>query len=208
MIERVEKIRQMFLQSKGMLKQIDSDLTINQNKLQVLNNRIKLLEQAQAFLQKIAQDTQSQLKFQIEDIVNLALETCFPNEYVFQLQFTIARGKTDAELVFLFQKTNRPIDPMNASGGGVVDLTSFALRIASYALEQGIDNVIILDEPFRFISRDLQVRAGEILKTLSEKLGLQILMVTHIGEMIDIADKVFEVKKNSDGRSIVKVRKN
>lgn len=208
MIERVEKIRQMFLQSKGMLKQIDSDLTINQNKLQVLNNRIKLLEQAQAFLQKIAQDTQSQLKFQIEDIVNLALETCFPNEYVFQLQFTIARGKTDAELVFLSQKTGRPIDPMNASGGGVVDLTSFALRIASYALEQGIDNVIILDEPFRFISRDLQVRAGEILKTLSEKLGLQILMVTHIGEMIDIADKVFEVKKNSDGRSIVKVRKN
>lgn len=208
MIERVEKIRQMFLQSKGMLKQIDSDLTINQNKLQVLNNRIKLLEQAQAFLQKIAQDTQSQLKFQIEDIVNLALETCFPNEYVFQLQFTIARGKTDAELVFLSQKTGRQIDPMNASGGGVVDLTSFALRIASYALEQGIDNVIILDEPFRFISRDLQVRAGEILKTLSEKLGLQILMVTHIGEMIDIADKVFEVKKNSDGRSIVKVRKN
>ncbi len=208
MIERVEKIRQMFLQSKGMLKQIDSDLTINQNKLQVLNNRVKLLEQAQAFLQKIAQDTQSQLKFQIEDIVNLALETCFPNEYVFQLQFTIARGKTDAELVFLSQKTNRPIDPMNASGGGVVDLTSFALRIASYALEQGIDNVIILDEPFRFISRDLQVRAGEILKTLSEKLGLQILMVTHIGEMIDIADKVFEVRKNSDGRSIVKVRKN
>lgn len=208
MIERVEKIRQMFLQSKGMLKQIDSDLTINQNKLQVLNNRIKLLEQAQAFLQKIAQDTQSQLKFQIEDIVNLALETCFPNEYVFQLQFTIARGKTDAELVFLSQKTGRQIDPMNASGGGVVDLTSFALRIASYALEQGIDNVIILDEPFRFISRDLQVRAGEILKTLSEKLGLQILMVTHIGEMIDIAEKVFEVKKNSDGRSIVKVRKN
>lgn len=207
MIERVEKIRQMFLQSKGMLKQIDSDLTINQNKLQVLNNRIKLLEQAQAFLQKIAQDTQSQLKFQIEDIVNLALETCFPNEYVFQLQFTIARGKTDAELVFLSQKTNRPIDPMNASGGGVVDLTSFALRIASYALEQGVDNVIILDEPFRFISRDLQVRAGEILETLSKKLGLQILMVTHIGEMIDIADKVFEVKKNSDGRSIVRVRK-
>lgn len=208
MIERVEKIRQMFLQSKGMLKQIDSDLTENQNKLLALSNRIKLLEQAQAFLQKIAQDTQSQLKFQIEDIVNLALETCFPNEYIFQLQFTIARGKTDAELVFLSQKTNRPIDPMNASGGGVVDITSFALRIASYVLEQGTDNVIILDEPMKFVSKDLQARVGDILKTLSEKLGLQILMVTHITEMIDIADKVFEVKKNPDGRSVVKVRKN
>lgn len=208
MIEKIDRIQQLFLQSKGRLKQIDSDLLLNKNHLENLNKRIKLLEQAQVFLQKIAQDTQGNLKFQIEDIVNLALETCFPNEYKFQLQFNIARGKTDAELVFISQKTGRQIDPMNASGGGVVDLTSFALRIASYALEQGIDNVIILDEPFRFISRDLQVRAGEILKTLSEKLGLQILMVTHIGEMIDIADKVFEVKKNSDGRSIVKVRKN
>ena len=201
----INRVKQLFLQSKGMKKQVENNLIQNKTTLNNLNNRIKLLEQAQAFLQKVAQDTQSQLKFQIEDIVNLALETCFPNEYEFQLQFNIARGKTDAELVFLSQKTGRPIDPMNASGGGVVDLTAFALRIASYALEQGVDNVIILDEPFRFISRDLQARAGEILKSLSTKLGLQIVMVTHIGQMIDVADKVFEVKKNSDGRSIVKV---
>ena len=201
----INRLKQLFLQSKGMKKQVENNLIQNKTTLDNLNNRIKLLEQAQVFLQKVAQDTQSQLKFQIEDIVNLALETCFPNEYEFQLQFNIARGKTDAELVFLSQKTGRPIDPMNASGGGVVDLTCFALRIASYALEQGIDNVIILDEPFRFISRDLQARAGEILKSLSTKLGLQVIMVTHIGQMIDVADKVFEVKKNSDGRSVVKV---
>ena len=204
----IGRIRQLFLQSKGMLKQIDSDLLRNKEQLESLRERIKLLEQAQAFLQKIAQDTQSNLKFQIEDIVNLALETCFPNEYKFQLQFNISRGKTDAELVFISQKTGRPIDPMNASGGGVVDITTFALRIASYALEQGIDNVMILDEPFRFVSKDLVAREGEILKVLSEKIGLQVILVTHIGELIDVADKVFEVKKNSDGRSIVKVRKN
>lgn len=201
----VNRVKQLFLQSKGMKKQVENNLIQNKAILDNLNNRIKLLELAQAFLQKVAQKTQEKLKMNIEDIVNLALETCFPNEYEFQLQFNIARGKTDAELVFLSQKTGRAIDPMNASGGGVVDLTAFALRIASYALEQGVDNVIILDEPFRFISRDLQARAGEILRSLSTKLGIQILMVTHIGQMIDIADKVFEVKKNSDGRSIVKV---
>lgn len=203
----INRVKQLFLQSKGMKKQIENNLIQNKTTLDNLNNRIKLLEQAQAFLQKVAQDTQSQLKFQIEDIVNLALETCFPNEYEFQLQFNIARGKTDAELVFLSQKTGRPIDPMNASGGGVVDLTAFALRIASYALEQGVDNVIILDEPFRFISRDLQARAGEILKSLSTKLGLQIIFVTHVPEFVDISDKVFEVKKDKDGKSRVKILK-
>lgn len=200
----ISEIKQKFFQVQGKKKQIELDLKTNKSNLDNLNQKMKLLEKAQSFLQKVAQDTQSQLKFQIEDIVNLALETCFPNEYTFQLEFNIARGKTDAELVFLSQKTGRPIDPMNASGGGVVDLTCFALRIASYALEQGIDNTIILDEPFRFISRDLQERASEVLKTLSTKLNLQIILVTHIPELINVADKIFNVKKDSDGKSRIK----
>lgn len=202
----VEKICKLFLQSQGMKKQVEKSLSESKLALEKLSNRARLVEQAQAFLQKVAQDTQSQLKFQIEDIVNLALETCFPGEYSFQLEFNIARGKTDAELVFLSKRTGRAVDPMNASGGGVVDLTAFALRIASFALEQGIDNIIILDEPFRFISRDLQARAGEILRTLSQKMGLQIVIVTHIDTLIDVADRVFEVRKNPDGRSLAKER--
>ena len=201
----IENIKKLFHSCKGIDLQLQKDIKECQQKKINLQKQLKLLEEAQAFLQKIAQETQQHLKFQIEDIVNLALETCFPGEYIFQVQFNISRGKTDAELIFLDQKTGRPVDPMNASGGGVVDLTTFALRIACYALEQGTDNVIILDEPFRFISRDLQQRAGEILKTLSDRMKLQIIMVSHIGEIIDVADKVFEVKKNEAGISKIKI---
>lgn len=201
----IQKIKEMVSTCKGIDFQLTKDIENYTQKEKQLNHDLKLLEDAQVFLQKIAQETQEHLRFQIEDIVNLALETCFPGEYIFQIKFEISRGKTEAELVFLDQKTKRQIDPMNASGGGVVDLTTFALRIACYALERGTDNVIILDEPFRFLSRDLQQRAGEILKTLSERMNLQIIMVSHIGEIIDVADKVFEVKKNENGVSRVKV---
>lgn len=201
----IQKIKDMVSTCKGIDFQLTKDIENYTQKEKQLNHDLKLLEDAQVFLQKIAQETQEHLRFQIEDIVNLALETCFPGEYIFQIKFEISRGKTEAELVFLDQKTQRQIDPMNASGGGVVDLTTFALRIACYALERGTDNVIVLDEPFRFLSRDLQQRAGEILKTLSERMNLQIIMVSHIGEIIDIADKVFEVKKNENGISKVKV---
>ena len=201
----IQKIKEMVSTCKGIDFQLTKDIENYTQKEKQLNHDLKLLEDAQVFLQKVAQETQEHLRFQIEDIVNLALETCFPGEYVFQIKFEISRGKTEAELVFLDQKTKRQIDPMNASGGGVVDLTTFALRIACYALERGTDNVIVLDEPFRFLSRDLQQRAGEILKTLSERMNLQIIMVSHIGEIIDVADKVFEVKKNENGISRVKV---
>ena len=200
----IQKIKELYQQSKGMKIQIEKDLESNKSHLDEMNLRMKRLEDAQTFLQKVAQETQEHLKFKIEDIVNLALETCFPHEYSFRLNFNISRGKTEAELVFLSQLSDRPIDPMNASGGGVVDIACFALRIASYVLEQGIDNVIVLDEPMKFVSKDLLNSAGEILKVLSTKLGLQIIMVTHENKFIDIADKVFEVKKDEKGRSKIK----
>lgn len=202
----IQKIKKLVQNCKGIDLQLKKSVEEKQSQISLMNQKLRLLEEAQVFLQKVAQETQQQLKFQIEDVVNLALETCFPGEYEFEILFNVSRGKTDAELVFKSQKTGKKIDPMNASGGGVVDLTAFALRISSYALEQGTDNVIILDEPFRFISRDLQQRAGEILKTLSEKLNLQIILVTHIPELIDVADKVFIVKK-VDGVSQIKILK-
>lgn len=198
---KFEKIEKLFNQSKGVKSQIQKQLQETKDLKKYSEKKLKLIEEAQIFLQKVAQNTQEKLKFDIEAIVNLALESVFPDEYLFQMNFEVSRGKTEAELLFCDKRTGQTIDPMEASGGGVIDITTFALRIAAFALESGTDNLIILDEPFKFVSRDLQERAGEILKTLSEKMKLQVIMVTHIPEFIDVADKVFEVKKNDKGIS-------
>ena len=196
-------LRNLLLQAKGMKRQIESDISYKKTLLKESNERLQVLEKAQVFLQLIAQDTQNKLKFRIEDIVNMALETCFPDEYDFKLDFNVARGKTECQLVFLSRKTGREIDPMTASGGGVVDVACFALRTACYVLEKGIDNVIVLDEPMKFVSEDLQERVCEVIRNLSEKLGIQFIIVTHIKEFVNIADKLFKVRKGDDGRSVV-----
>lgn len=202
----IQKIERLYNQAVAIKTQIAKDIEQKKDRMEELSLKLDLMEKVQVFLQKIAKDTQDRLSLQIEDIINSALDAVFPNEYTFRLEFTTSRNRTEAQLLFYDQRTGKEVDPMNASGGGVVDLTAFALRIACYVLENNTDNVIILDEPFRFISRDLQERAGKILKTLSNKLGIQIIMVTHIKELIDCADKVFEVKKNADGISEIEVK--
>ena len=198
-----EKIEKLFNQSKGAYSQIQKSLKETIELKKYSEKKLKLTEEAQIFLQTVAQSTQEKLKFQIEDIVNIALETVFPDEYEFKIEFNVSRGKTDAELVFLDKRTGQTIDPMDAAGGGVVDLTCFALRIASWALEKTCDNVLILDEPMKFVSRDLIFNVCEIMQRLSKKLNLQIILVTHIPEFVNIADKVFEIKKDSSGISRV-----
>lgn len=175
-------------------------------KLKSLETESDNIEKAQILLQNVAQETQSKLKLQIEDIVNLALETCFPSEFEFHLDFKISRGKTEARFVYLSQTSGRETDPMCASGGGVVDIVSFALRIACFAIEDGISDTIILDEPFKFLSRDLREKSGLLLKTLSEKLNIQIIMVTHVNELEDCSDSIFMTKKDSDGISHTEIK--
>ncbi len=174
----------------GKKEMITSMLNEKNNSLTILKEDTIHIEQAQVIIQDIAQATQEKLRFHIEDIVQLALDSIYPHEYIFNLEFVIKRGKTEAEICFL--KNNNKINPMEASGGGVVDVASFALRIAIWSISN-TDNIMILDEPGKWISKDLIPKFALIIKELSEKLNLQFIIVTHITELTETADKIFNV---------------
>jgi len=169
---------------------------------ELLNMRIKRQEEikqeletllkSQAILQEVAKEVQSQLSLKIDSIVNLGLATCFGDEYKFELKYVSARGKTEVE--FVLSSEGEPIDPMNQNGGGLVDILCFCLRVAVYNISR-TDNVVVFDEPFRFISKGLRERAAELVHTLSENLSLQFIEVTHIDEFMEQSDQKFIVKK-------------
>lgn len=174
--------RELLLQEKEALQQ----------KMQLFERKQHAIEEVQILVQTVAKETQEQIKMHIEDVVNAAINTCFPDEYAFSLEFEIKRGKTEATIKFT--KNGFDIDPMEATGGGLVDVASFALRVAAWSLSSST-NILILDEPMKFLSRDLQNKAGEILQEISKELNIQIIMVSHIQDIIGQADKVFEVRK-------------
>jgi len=160
-----------------------------------------VIENAQVVIQVVAKNTQEQLKFHIEDLVTKALEAVFPEPYKFRIQFELKRGQTEAVLQFL--REGDAISPATASGGGAVDVAAFALRVALWAIGM-TDNTIVLDEPFRYLSRELQPKAGEMMRELSSQLDLQFIMVTHNADLEEIADRVFKVKM-TNGKTVVLV---
>jgi DNA repair exonuclease SbcCD ATPase subunit len=98
-----------------------------------------------------------------------------------------------AECDLLFVKDGQEIDPLTAAGGGAIDVASFALRAAIWGIKP-TRPVFILDEPFRFVSVDLQEKCSEMLKKISETLGVQIIMVSHLPNIIGSADEIFKVQ--------------
>ena len=183
-------LRTKLSELRGKQKEVKRNIKDIETSLLKLKRNLTRYEQAQEIIREVGIATQQQLTFHISDVVSLALETVFDDPYEFEVEFVRRRGKSECDLFFV--RDGQKIHPLTASGGGAVDVASFALRVASWSMQiPRKNNVLILDEPFKNLSAEYLPYASELLKKLSEKLNLQIIMVSHSEELIDYADKVF-----------------
>lgn len=190
----MKEFRRKLEQLKGRRDEIQSSLDEACNEYKIFSRRKINAEQAQLIIQEVARQTQSQLEYHISDVVSTALTAVFDDPYELKLEFVDRRGKTEADIFFV--RDGQEIEPLSSAGGGAVDVASFALRIALWSLSKPKSRpTIILDEPFRFLSANLQPRAGEMMNMLSEKMGIQFIIVTHNKSIIESADKIFTVTK-------------
>jgi DNA repair exonuclease SbcCD ATPase subunit len=200
----LKNIRNLLEQKKGTRDRIMYEIDYLED--QILSNKSKLKsnEEAREIIRAVGLKTQQQLQYHISDITSMALETVYQEPYTLIVEFVQRRNKTECDLYF--KRNGNRYTPMDDAGGGVINIAAFALRVASWNLQTPRSrNTIILDEPFGNVSTDLLPRVGEMLKQISEKLQLQIIMVTHANDLIDIADKSFTVY-NHKGISHVKRR--
>lgn len=160
-------------------------------------NLLESILEAQKVIQAVAIATQSKVVFRINDIVNKVIQAGFP-EYSFELSYEVHRNKSEAVMKFFCE--GEPIEILS-DAGGVVDLASTGLRFALWSLSNTA-NVIILDEALKFVSADLRGRAAEILAQICHTLGVQVIMVTHLEEVISSADTVIHIKKKGKFSSV------
>jgi hypothetical protein len=132
--------------------------------------------------QGVATGIQQQAHQRIAGLVGRCLRVVFDDPYEFTITFEQKRGRTDA--VLKFTRAGAAVDPMAAAGGGVVDVAGFALRLAALMLALPPHRrLLVLDEPFKFVSAEYRPRVRAMLEALSHELGIQIIFVTHITEL-------------------------
>ena len=88
---------------------------------------------------------------------------------------------------------NNEYEILDDRGFGVADICSFALRVA-YILMDEVDNVLILDEPFRNLDKDRTPYASKMIAELSKELDIQFIISTHIDDLTEAANKVIRLR--------------
>lgn len=147
--------------------------------LKVTEKRLRSLEEATRLVQSVAERIQNRAHTRIARIVTRCLSV-FEDGYTFRILFSRARGKTEARM--LFERDGMEVDPVGASGLGVVQVAAFALRLAVLCMTSQ-SRIVVMDEPFYWVKSTHIPALRSLIRNLSQELGIQFIVVTHIDEL-------------------------
>ena len=190
-------------EKNSLIKQVQD----TKKRIRILKREVDASEKVKQIIIHVAEQTQKQLEYHISSITSMAMSSVFPDPYEILVEFVQKRGKTEADIYF--ERNGNKFRPIESGelkvGGGAVDVAAFALQIALWSLQVSKTRpVLFLDEPLKFLKGgDLPEKGAKMIKEISSKLGIQIIMVSHSDEMIESADRVFKVTMDKKGRSIV-----
>ncbi len=191
---------------KGEKNSLENQIHDAKKSIRILKRAVDASEKVKQIIIHVAEQTQKQLEYHISSITSMAMSSVFPDPYEIVLEFVQRRGKTEADIFFERDENRiKPIDHGELKvSGGAVDVASFALQIALWSLQvKKSRGVLILDEPLKWLKGgDLPDKGAEMIKEISSKLGIQIIMISHNSELIESADKVFKVTMRN-GKSVV-----
>ena len=205
----LKNLRNTIERKKGERNRLRRSLSESLKSISELKENIDTFLKCQIVLQDVVGQIQKKIKYQINNLVTVALKSVFPdNPYKFVLEFVNRRGKTECDI--LFERESQRFDPIAESGGGVVDVAAFTLRIAMWSLSGKYDNVLIFDEPFKNINdetRETHRRIAALVKELSHKMKIQFIIISMIPELQEIADRNFKFRLRKKGITITKCQR-
>ena len=199
------QLNEFAVRKKVLEKSLDDKL----EKILAEKESVENLTKARWVLTEVSQLTQKKFKAKVESLVTMAVQSVFDRPFKFHLEFERKRNKMECypivtEIVDGVERVYE--DPENDMGGGAMDIISFAFRIVLWSLEKPSSrNVIILDEPMKNMGK-LITLGGQVLREISHKLGFQLILITHDDELIEIADRSYEVTHDGNKSSVMLVK--
>lgn len=187
----VEEVKKRNIKYEG----LKEDLASHKLELKTNQNELKHFVEAKALIQKVSDDMNNIISFGLVDITQAMLDSVFPSEYKAKIDFTMKNNRTHVDIYL--DLNGEKIYPLDQDGGGVANIMELGLRLASLQLGN-TRRTITLDQPLKDLDHNLMPIGASILKKISKDLNLQLIMINHAPELMEIADKMYSFSKDLD----------
>jgi len=154
------------------------------------------IEAVQKLFQSAVAMMYANLSSKLGDIITEGISIVFPDAQLkFVINFVERRNNVEADIL-LEDSDGDQFTALDDSGGGLADFIALLLRI-TYIILSEHDNILIADEPLKFIDRERILEAAQFTRKVCDDFNFQLIMVSHIPEMVQSSKVVYEVKKKN-----------
>lgn len=195
------ELNNQYHQLLGKQKDIERRLIAKQNEFLHSKKAYDDTVVAQTIIHTASRNTQNKLKKSIEEIVTTSVASVFGDEsYDFVVEFETKNNRTHC-LLFFKDADGEMFNGEDDLGGSVSDIGAFACRVSLWTLmgDNRTSPIFLLDENMKHLSESYRALGSALLKAFCDKLGMQIIISTHLNELIENADSSIEIRMGRKG---------
>ena len=202
------KVEDAFLLIDAERKRKETELEKHKEERDQLIHELEICSKAIEFIEKVSTEERRVVKKKVEELITSCLHEVFDDTYSVEFEYGMKRSKTSVE-VHSIRKcedgvvVKRQIDGI---GGGVADAISLPLKLIVLLNDNDLDRIFVIDEPGKHLSVNHVPKFANFLSTISQKLGVQIIMSSHHTCMDKFADSINEVFLEGSKSQIVRVK--
>jgi DNA repair exonuclease SbcCD ATPase subunit len=171
-----------------------------------LNEDVSILTLSSTVLEQLLKSVSVESLQTIEKLVSYGLQVSFHDQKIFlKMEANQKRGVQYLDLKFHRDGIEAPI--LKAFGGGPASVCAFLLRLL-VCRRLNLAPVLLLDEPFSFVSANYVDNVAKLLRELTDKLGFHIILVTgNTDEGYQRhANRVYEGRETSNGTVFLPIK--
>jgi len=192
--DRIRLLENDISSLEGQQALLTKQTTDNEAKVVKIKESREVFKKSVILVSVAGEQVRENIKAGFENIVTHALRSIVGEEYSLKVVFSKRGNMQEAQLNVITPDFGEAYDPIDCRGGGIVDIVSLALRVAMLELHQPkIHGPLILDEPFKHLSKEYIQNASVFLAELVNKMERQVICVTHVTSLANESGNVIQI---------------
>ena len=202
--DRQTKLTQ--LQNENVL--LDRQARESEDKVVQAAEEMQISTEALTFLEEVANSRRGSMKGRIESVLTEALQLVYGPARSIELTYTVKNNRSHLAFELVKEtkagEVRRVLDG-TGTGLGVSDTVSVPLRLLVLLGSKASDRVCVLDECYKHVNIERVPLVVQFLRVLTERLGMQVILLSHHQELRGEVDAAYEVKEGTDSSEVRRI---
>jgi len=190
--ERLSQLQRKESENDLMNRQIEE----SQKSIEDLFDKMEVINKALQFLENVANSRRGVMKEKIEDVVTEAIRMIYGESYRLEIGYSMKNNRSSMDMEMVRDTPDGEVRrAMGGFGLGLADCISVPIRLLVLLGSRQAEKICILDECYKHLDEEQVHLAGEFLRVLTDKLGIQIINLSHHKRLREYSDKSFLISE-------------